>query len=48
MHRPGYIQGGQGANRGYLLLGVHHRRIRGFTIGDLRTGPKIHLCKVLG
>jgi hypothetical protein len=32
MHRPGYVQGGQEANRGYLLLGVHHRRIHSFTI----------------
>ncbi len=33
MHRPGYVQGGQEANRGYLLLGVYHRRIPGDTIG---------------
>ncbi len=32
MHRPGYVQGGQQANRGYLLLGVHHRRIHSFTL----------------
>jgi hypothetical protein len=31
MHRPGYVQGGQEANRGYLLLGVHHRRIHSDT-----------------
>jgi hypothetical protein len=31
MHRPGYVQGGQEANRGYLLLGVYHRRIPGDT-----------------
>jgi hypothetical protein len=31
MHRPGYVQGGQEAKRGYLLLGVHYRRICGFT-----------------
>jgi hypothetical protein len=31
MHRPGYVQGGQEAKRGYLLLGVYHRRIPGFT-----------------
>ena len=28
MHRPGHVQGGQEAKRGYLLLGVYHRRIR--------------------
>jgi hypothetical protein len=28
MQRPGYVQGGQ---RGYLLLGVYHRRIPGST-----------------
>jgi hypothetical protein len=33
MHRPGHVQGGQEAKRGYLLLGVYHRRIPGFTIG---------------
>jgi hypothetical protein len=32
MHRPGYVQGGQEAKRGYLLLGVYHRRIPGFTV----------------
>jgi hypothetical protein len=32
MHRPGHVQGGQEAKRGYLLLGVYHRRIPGFTI----------------
>jgi hypothetical protein len=32
MHRPGYVQGGQEANRGYLLLGVHHRRIHSDTV----------------
>jgi hypothetical protein len=31
MHRPGYVQGGQEAKRGYLLLGVYHRRIPGST-----------------
>jgi hypothetical protein len=31
MHRPGHIQGGQEAKRGYLLLGVYHRRIPGVT-----------------
>jgi hypothetical protein len=29
MHRPGYIQGGQEANCGYLLLGIYYRRIPG-------------------
>jgi hypothetical protein len=33
MHRPGHVQGGQEAKRGYLLLGVYHRRIPGFTMG---------------
>jgi hypothetical protein len=32
MHRPGHVQGGQEAKRGYLLLGVYHRRIPGFTV----------------
>jgi hypothetical protein len=31
MHWPGYVQGGQEAKRGYLLLGVYHRRIPGST-----------------
>jgi hypothetical protein len=31
MHRPGHVQGGQEAKRGYLLLGVYHRRIPGET-----------------
>jgi hypothetical protein len=35
MHRPGYVQGGQEAKRGYLLLGVYHRRIPGST-GSLK------------
>jgi hypothetical protein len=29
MHQPGYIQGGQEVGRGYLLLRIHVRRIRG-------------------
>jgi hypothetical protein len=28
MHQPGYVQGGQEVGRGYLLLGIHYRRIR--------------------
>jgi hypothetical protein len=28
MHQPGYVQGGQEVGRGYLLLGIHVRRIR--------------------
>ena len=28
MHQPGYVQGGQEVGRGYLLLGIHDRRIR--------------------
>jgi hypothetical protein len=31
MHRPGYVQGGQEASIGYLLLGVYDRRIPGET-----------------
>ncbi len=31
MHGPGHVQGGQEAKRGYLLLGVYHRRIPGST-----------------
>jgi hypothetical protein len=27
MHRPGYVQGGQEAKCGYLLLGIYYRRI---------------------
>jgi hypothetical protein len=29
MHRPGYVQGGQEVECGYLLLGIHYRRIPG-------------------
>jgi hypothetical protein len=29
MHRPGYVQGGQEVGCGYLLLGIHYRRIPG-------------------
>ncbi len=29
--RPGYVQGGQEAECGYLLLGIHYRRIPGDT-----------------
>ena len=32
MHRPGHVQGGQEAKRGYLLLGVYHRKIPGETV----------------
>jgi hypothetical protein len=32
MHQPGYVQGGQEAKRGYLLLGIYHRRIPGDTV----------------
>jgi hypothetical protein len=31
MHQPGYIQEGQEAIFGYLLLGVYYRRIPGAT-----------------
>ncbi len=32
MHRPGYVQGGQDAKCGYLLLGIYYRRIPGDTL----------------
>jgi hypothetical protein len=32
MHWPGYVQGGQEASFGYLLLGVYNRRIPGDTL----------------
>jgi hypothetical protein len=32
MHQPGYVQEGQEAIFGYLLLGVYYRRIPGETI----------------
>jgi hypothetical protein len=32
MHRPGYVQGGQEASIGCLLLGVYYRRIPGSTL----------------
>jgi hypothetical protein len=32
MHQPGYVQGGQGVGRNYLLLRIHVRRIRGIDI----------------
>ncbi len=32
MHRPGYVQGGQEASFGDLLLGVYYRRIPGATV----------------
>jgi hypothetical protein len=32
MHRPGYVQGGQEAKCGYLLLGIYYRRIPGDSI----------------
>jgi hypothetical protein len=31
MHRPGYVQGGQEAGFGYLLLEVYYRKIPGST-----------------
>jgi hypothetical protein len=34
MHQPGYVQEGQEAIFGYLLLGVYHRRIPGATMGE--------------
>jgi hypothetical protein len=35
MHRPGYVQGGQEASIGCLLLGIYHRRIPGDTDPDI-------------
>jgi hypothetical protein len=35
MHRPGYVQGGQEASFGYLLLGVYYRRIPGSTLTEV-------------
>ena len=32
MHRPGYVQGGQEATFGYLLLEIYYRRIPGETL----------------
>ncbi len=32
MHLPGYIQGGQEASYGYLLLGVYHRKTPSATV----------------
>jgi hypothetical protein len=40
MHRPGYVQGGQEAKCGYLLLGIYYRRIPGDT-------PALQFFKVL-
>jgi hypothetical protein len=37
MHQPGYIQGGQEVGRGYLLLGIHYRRIREHSTHPLLT-----------
>jgi hypothetical protein len=34
MHQPGYIQEGQEAIFGDLLLGIYHRRIPGDTIDE--------------
>ena len=42
MHRPGYVPGGQEANRGYLLLGIYHRRIPGDS--DLQRKTPEHPC----
>jgi hypothetical protein len=38
MHQPGYVQGGQEVGRGYLLLGIHYRRIRELYSGKFATG----------
>ena len=45
MHRPGYVQGGQEANRGYLLLGIYHRRIPGDTGMDPDPDPSMRLLQ---
>jgi hypothetical protein len=36
MHQPGYVQGGQEVGRGYLLLGIHYRRIREHNTGRIK------------
>jgi hypothetical protein len=43
MHQPGYVQEGQEAIFGYLLLGVYYRRIPGETIPEFRI--QIHLIR---
>jgi hypothetical protein len=40
MHRPGYVQGGQEASIGCLLLGVYYRRIPGSTLKILQFSRK--------
>jgi hypothetical protein len=35
MHQPGYIQEGQEAIFGDLLLGIYHRRIPGDTLSNV-------------
>ncbi len=40
MHRPGYVQGGQGASFSCLLLGVYYRRIPGATASYLGKGEE--------
>jgi hypothetical protein len=39
MHRPGYVQGGQEAKCGYLLLGIYYRRIPGDIIRVVDPDP---------
>jgi hypothetical protein len=45
-HQPGYVQGGQEVGRGYLLLGIHVRRIlaQQFPFGLFHAG--IPFCTV--
>jgi hypothetical protein len=43
MHRPGYVQGGQEASFGYLLLGVYYRRIPGATLPYLVWADGLYL-----
>ncbi len=40
MLRPGCVQGGQEANNGDLLLGVHYRRIHSSTAGVFDTAEQ--------
>ena len=41
MHRPGYVQGGQEASIGCLLLGVYYRRIPGSTYSISAVGLQL-------
>jgi hypothetical protein len=47
MHQPGYIQEGQEAIFGNLLLGIHHRRIPGSTTLKMHTGSLLRFFKII-